>query len=125
VALRLYESLGIQLTEAERERVMRQPTQNVAALLAYGRGLEAEDAANYAAAAQHFAESARLDPGFAAARASQQRVASSAAASAVDTRQLAAGAQIEASPAPADPDFFLPSPMTRDPAAEFLRVEGV
>jgi tetratricopeptide (TPR) repeat protein len=127
LALRIYSSLGIQLTEAERARVTRQPTENVMALLAFGRGLEREDRGDFAAAARHFAEAAALDPGFAAARESAERVTATAAAAATDTRQLAAQADAASppAPAPAADDFFLPNPVARDPAAEILRMEGV
>ena len=66
-ALRLYEALGITLTVAEREAVERRATQNLQALLAYGRGLQQLDAGNFQQAAQHFARASALDPNFAAA----------------------------------------------------------
>src|SRR5438046_2821883 len=43
--------LGIQLTEAERQRILRQGPKNLAAFLAYSRGLDALDARDYRAAA--------------------------------------------------------------------------
>ena len=63
----IIDELGIELTEAERERVERVPTRNLQAFLAYSRGLTEEDAGNFAAATVQFAEAARLDPGFAVA----------------------------------------------------------
>lgn len=126
LALRIYSSLGIQLTATERERITRQPTENILALVAFGRGLEAEDAGDYARAAEHFAESASIDPGFAAARVSADRASATAAAADVDTQQLAAEAEAESAPGETGvDDFFMPNPMTRDPAAEILRTEGV
>jgi tetratricopeptide (TPR) repeat protein len=68
IALATYERLGIQLTAAERQRVNQRQTENVQALLAFGFGLEAQDAGRYREAAQHFARAAQLDPGFARAR---------------------------------------------------------
>src|SRR6266550_4298664 len=43
--------LGIQLTEAERQRILRQGPKNLAAFLAYSQGLEALDRGDYRAAA--------------------------------------------------------------------------
>src|SRR5690606_21419623 len=51
LVLALFESLGVQLTAAERERVNRRPTESLQALLEYGLGLEAEDAGDFARAA--------------------------------------------------------------------------
>jgi TolB-like protein len=127
LALRIFASLGVQLTEAERERVTRKPTENIMALIAYGRGLEAEDRGDFAAAARYFAESARLDPAFGAARQSSQRATATAAAAGIGTGQLAA-LEPDFAPGPRDgaaDEFFLPPPMNRDAAAEILRTEGV
>ncbi|MDB4951680.1 MAG: hypothetical protein JWM27_4329, partial [Gemmatimonadetes bacterium] len=66
LALDLYDQLGVQLTAAERERVQRRPTQNLQALLAFGLGLERQDAGDFAAAAAAFRRAAALDPAFAA-----------------------------------------------------------
>jgi TolB-like protein len=73
LALSLYASLGIQLTATERERVLQRPTENLRALLAYGRGLEAEDRGDYTQAAREYGEAARLDPGFQAAGEAAER----------------------------------------------------
>jgi len=64
LALGLYSSLGVQLTAAERERVLQRPTQNLEALLAFGLGLEAEDRGDYAEAARQYERARALDPGF-------------------------------------------------------------
>jgi hypothetical protein len=64
LALRLFDLLGVALTPAERAEVERRPTDNVAALVAYGRGVRDEMAGRYAEAARHFREAARLDPRF-------------------------------------------------------------
>ena len=63
-ALSLYELLGIQLTVAERERVMQHPTDNIRALLAFGLGLEAEDRGDFQLAGQHYTDAVTLDPRF-------------------------------------------------------------
>ena len=64
--------LGIQLTDAERQRIMRQGPKNLAAFLAYSQGLDAMDRGDYRAAAAAFAAAVRSDPSFQAAREHQQ-----------------------------------------------------
>ncbi len=64
--------LGIQLTEAERQRILRQGTKNLAAFLAYSQGLEALDRGDYRAAAAAFGTAVRSDPSFQQARQQQQ-----------------------------------------------------
>ena len=67
VVLGLGPVLGIQITEAERRRILGQGPKNLAAFLAYSRGLEALDHGDYGAAARHFGEAVRADPSFSAA----------------------------------------------------------
>jgi len=64
--------LGIQLTDAERERILRQGPRTLVAFLAYSQGLEAMDRGDYRAAAGAFAAAVRSDPSFQAAREHQQ-----------------------------------------------------
>jgi hypothetical protein len=64
--------LGIQLTDAERQRILRQGPRNLAAFLAYSEGLDALDRGDYRAAAAAFGASVRADPGFQAAQHHQQ-----------------------------------------------------
>jgi TolB-like protein len=64
--------LGIELTEAERQRILRQGPRNLAAFLAYSEGLDALDRGDYRAAAAAFSASARADPSFQAAQQQQQ-----------------------------------------------------
>lgn len=80
LALDLHAQMGIELTPAERARIDERPTRSIQALLAFGRGLAAEDRGEYAAAAQHFAEAARIDPSFSLAAGRRQRVAERAGA---------------------------------------------
>lgn len=82
LALSIFDVLGIELTMAERERVGRHGTANLEALLAYGRGLEASDAGDWARAAAEFRRAAELDPGFreAADRAEEATIREAAAA---------------------------------------------
>jgi tetratricopeptide (TPR) repeat protein len=64
--------LGIQLTDAERQRIMRQGPKNLAAFLTYSLGLDAMDRGDYRAAATAFAAAMRSDPSFQAAGEHQQ-----------------------------------------------------
>ena len=64
--------LGIQLTDAERQRILRQGPRNLAAFLAYSEGLDALDRGDYRAAAAAFSASVRADPSFQAAHEQQQ-----------------------------------------------------
>jgi tetratricopeptide (TPR) repeat protein len=64
--------LGIQLTEAERQRILRQGPKNLAAFLAYSQGLEALDRGDYRGAATAFSAAVRADPSFQQAQQQQQ-----------------------------------------------------
>ncbi|HMG17682.1 MAG TPA: CsgG/HfaB family protein [Gemmatimonadales bacterium] len=64
--------LGIQLTDAERQRILRQGPKNLAAFLAYSEGLEALDRGDYRAAAAAFSAAVRADPSFHQAQQQQQ-----------------------------------------------------
>lgn len=64
--------LGIQLTDAERQRILRQGPKNLAAFLAYSEGLEALDHGDYRSAAAAFGTAVRADPNFSEARQQQQ-----------------------------------------------------
>ncbi|HYU09090.1 MAG TPA: CsgG/HfaB family protein [Gemmatimonadales bacterium] len=71
--------LGIQLTEAERQRILRQGPKNLAAFLAYSNGLEALDRGDYRAAAAAFSAAVRADPSFQQAQQQQQAAAAAPA----------------------------------------------
>ena len=64
--------LGIELTEAERQRILRQGPRSLAGFLSYSEGLEAMDRGDYRAAAAAFNSAVRADPSFSAARQQQQ-----------------------------------------------------
>ena len=64
--------LGIEVTEAERQRILRQGPRSLAAFLAYSDGLVAMDRGDYRAAAAAFNASVRADPSFSSAREQQQ-----------------------------------------------------
>ena len=88
----LVADLGIQLTEAERQRILRQGPKNLAAFLAYSNGLEALDRGDYRAAAREFTAAVRSDPTFQPA-AEHQQVASAAPAVAASPGNVLAIAQ--------------------------------
>lgn len=75
LVLGLATQLGIQLTEVERQRILRQGPKNLAAFLAYSQGLEAMDRGDYKAAATAFSAAVRADPSFSAAREQHQAAA--------------------------------------------------
>jgi tetratricopeptide (TPR) repeat protein len=140
LALALYRELGVELTVAERERVLRAPTQNVQALLAFGLGLEAEDAGRHAEAATHFRRAAALDPNFSEANGALQRSDARAAAAAHTPAGLLAEGMTELAPAAATRatratvsvrdrflgvDAMVPDLVRRDPLAELMGTDGV
>ena len=77
LAFSLASQLGIQLTEAERQRILKQGPRNLAAFLAYSQGLDALDRGDYRGAAAAFSASVRADPSF--QQAAQQQQAAEAA----------------------------------------------
>lgn len=91
LALDLHAEMGIQLTPAERARIDERQTESVQALLAFGRGLRAEDVGDFQQAEQHFAEAVDIDPAFGMARARRQSAARAAA-----VRNVRAARQIQA-----------------------------
>lgn len=130
LALGIYDRMGIQLTAAERERVTRQATTNVQALLALGFGLEAQDAGRYGEAVSQFARAVQLDPNFLIAKQHLDQARALQLASATTTSALA---ELALAPidivAPPDPfravEQLVPDPGTRDAVAEALGAEGV
>jgi len=64
----LAERMGYTLSAAERQAILENGTQNLAAFLAYSRALEAEDRGDYQAAAGYYREAVQADPGFTQAR---------------------------------------------------------
>jgi TolB-like protein len=142
LALGIYNRMGVQLTSAERDRVTRQATRNVQALLELGYGLEAQDAGRYGEAATHFARAAQLDPSFVLARQKSAEATIQTRAVGVTTAtlgQLALSSvpEIRVARAPDRPppvraaDLFapverlVPNPSVRDAGVEALGVEGV
>ncbi len=68
----LVAGLGYQLSEAERQALLRNGPQNLAAFLAYSNGLFAEDLGDYGAAAAFYTQAVQADPGFQEARQRRQ-----------------------------------------------------
>jgi TolB-like protein len=64
LAFRLFEQLGVTLTPAERARVEERPSGNGEAVLAYGRGVQAELQGDLRAAAGAYLQASRIDPSF-------------------------------------------------------------
>jgi tetratricopeptide (TPR) repeat protein len=136
MALDLYASLGVELTPAEREQVTQRPTENIQALLAFGEGLEAGDGGRFAAAAGHFAEAARLDPGFEEAVRRGEEAVAMDMASRTSTRRLALSDDGDLMTEPTQEDwdrlqvslrdmwFYLPVGQHRDPVSEITGTEG-
>lgn len=60
----LFAAMGIELTAAERELVGRRRTESLQALLAFGLGLEAQDAGRYSEARGQFETAISIDPEF-------------------------------------------------------------
>lgn len=128
LALQIYEQLGIQLTPAEEERVTRRPTENMAAILAYGQGLAASDRGDFSEAAEAFGRAAALDPNFGPAQDRAEEAASAAAAAGTSTQELTVAASSDTDVAPEDPtaiDALIPTALGRDPAVEAFGQEGL
>jgi TolB-like protein len=68
LAFLLFDQLGVTLTPAERGAVEQLPTKNIAALLAYSRGVRFEAEGRYAEARREYQAAVQLDPGFQAAQ---------------------------------------------------------
>jgi TolB-like protein len=64
LALQIFNALGITLTPAERVAIEQAPTRNVAALLAYSRGVREESYGRYGAAVQQYRAALAADPNF-------------------------------------------------------------
>lgn len=68
LAFRLFDALGVTLTPAERAAVEAYPTTSVAALTAYGRGVQAELLGDRRRAIDEFQKALTVDPAFSMAR---------------------------------------------------------
>jgi TolB-like protein len=86
-------ALGVRLTSAEQERLDERPTRNLAAFLAYGSGLLAEDEGDLDAAERHYRDAVRLDPGFGMARQRGMGAASARQGASVSSAEVRASLQ--------------------------------
>jgi TolB-like protein len=68
VAFRIFSHLRVNLTPQERALVEQVPTRNLAVLVAYGQGVQAEVNGQYAAARAAYQRAAQLDAAFTPAR---------------------------------------------------------
>ena len=80
LALLLFERLGITLTPSQRLSIEQRQSNQLAALVAYGRGVQAEAKGDATGAIAAFEEASRLDAAFSAAR-TQASVAPSGSSS--------------------------------------------
>jgi hypothetical protein len=64
LAYRILAEMGVTLTPAERAAIEQRPTANLAAFLAYSRGVRYEVFGQFDAAAREYEAAARLDPAF-------------------------------------------------------------
>jgi hypothetical protein len=93
LVLGLAGTLGYQLSEAERQAVLANGTQNLTAFLAYSRGLVAEDAGDFNRAAAYYGQAVRSDPGFQQAKSGfQANAAAPAMQASQQSGQVASGA---------------------------------
>jgi tetratricopeptide (TPR) repeat protein len=127
-ALDVYRALGVELTNAERDRIAQRPTRNLQALLAYGLGLEAWDRDDYSTAAQQFGAAVSRDGNFAPA-VNYERIANSAlAASSTSTSELSRLGATELEVVVIDwgaIEGIIPRAGGRDAASEALGREGI
>jgi len=139
MVLDLFRSMNIELTPAEREAVSHKPTENLEALLAFGLGLEAQDAGRYEEAAERFGEAARIDPNFGLATTKAQEAGALAVAQVVDFGSFVQqglttlGAGVESETVEwltrltsfSDIEGLLPGLLGRNPVSELLGREGI
>lgn len=85
------EDLGIELTQVQREKIMRIPTKNLNAFLAYCKGLEKEDSGDYRAASGFFQKATKMDPAFSLADARARTSSAVQVSSRPSDLRLAAG----------------------------------
>jgi TolB-like protein len=90
LAFQIFNALGITLTPAERAAIEQAPTRNIAALLAYSRGVREESYGRYGAAAQQYRAALAADPNFTEATARMTNVGGQiASGAAAPTRRSA------------------------------------
>lgn len=103
LAFQVFDRLGITLSPAQRAKVAERQTANLAATVAFGRGVQAETRGDATGAAQAYREAVRLDASFASAKTELRRAegGTTVAASASNlTRVLELSATAVNAPAP-------------------------
>ena len=80
--------LGYQLSQAERQLILENGTDNLTAFLSYSRGLLAEDIGDYSTAALHFSNAVQADPGFDMARTQHEAAAAAPAVEGASANQV-------------------------------------
>lgn len=138
IVLGIYQNMGIELTPAEREAVLHRPTDNLNALLAFGQGLEAQDAGRFQEATAQFTQAATFDPGFTSATQRAQEAQSLNAAQSLNLGSMVQTGLASAGAANAsydewvtritsftDLENLLPGILSRDPVPELLGKEGI
>ena len=83
-----FRALGVTLTPAEQREFDKRPTSNLAAFLAFSRGLMAEDAGRLDDAVRYFDNARTLDPGFTAALQRAQAAAQTQNGAQVSTAKV-------------------------------------
>lgn len=64
ITFRLLDRLGVVVTPREKTMIEERPTRSLAALLAYGQGVQDDVSGNFSAARKSFRRAAALDPSF-------------------------------------------------------------
>ncbi|MBD3299591.1 MAG: tetratricopeptide repeat protein [candidate division Zixibacteria bacterium] len=64
ITFAIIDSLGVELTPAERNAIEKIPTESFPAFFAFSKGIEQLDQGNVERANEYFAEAAQIDPGF-------------------------------------------------------------
>jgi tetratricopeptide (TPR) repeat protein len=64
ITFAIIDSLGVELTPSERDAIEKIPTEKFPAFLAFSKGIDALDRGDVEQANEHFADAARIDPGF-------------------------------------------------------------
>ena len=135
-AFAIYESLGVVLTVAERERVSERWTENIVALLEFGFGLEAEARGDFAEAAARFRNAAELDPGFGEAASAAESNELAVEAESTSTTELGEQVALELAELSGFTEFtdltealggvqdLVPTSERRDVISEVLGTEG-
>lgn len=92
IVFSVFNSVGVTLTAAEREKVNENRTGSLLAFLAYGRGLESMDRGNFQQAQTFFRQASQLDPSFTRAQVQQGEAANLQQAEQSSTGDVAQGA---------------------------------